>query len=187
MAMRTHLEIISKLTALGGTLLIANSAFCGVPASEEGASAKWIRVSEAWTIDTDDVDRDGDELRFWVRRTAVGNEEMSTQRNGTWTGKLRVRCGDFHARTEAQVNTGFGTDYSVGAWEKIDKSMFAWTLASNFCYLTGTPGFTPEPEEHEWQKKIANLLKNAKPKQSKSKNVLCSNSMYASNNTHICD
>ena len=32
-------------------------------------------------------------------------------------------------------------------------------MASNFCYLTKTPGFTPEPIVHVWQEKITAEIK----------------------------
>ena len=69
----------------------------------------------------------------------------------TWTGKMRLRCGDFHARHEI--------DGYVYSWYRITPEAFAYTLASNFCYLTDTPGFTPEPIDFPWQRKITAEIK----------------------------
>ena len=165
-----------------------SSALAGVPASETGVSAKWMRVNPTWQIDTEDVDMRGDELRFWVIRNATGDEVMSTENSrASWRGKFRVRCGDFHNRTEAEVILNIGTRYVPTPWQRITNDSFGWTLASNFCYLTGTPGFTPEPEAYDWQVKIVNLLQNAKKRPKPSNNPMCSNQMYSGNNPHICD
>ena len=142
------ISIASASIAIG-----AIPAVAGVPASETISQGKWQRVNNAWTIDTEDVDIKGDKIRFWVKRNAIGNEEMTTQRLlMTWTGKLRIRCGDFHTQTQVQ-------GYFAGGWERITPDLFAYELASNFCYLTKTPGFTPEPITYAWQEKITAVLK----------------------------
>ena len=128
-----------------------------------------MRINNAWRVDTEDIHVKGDQIRFWVRRRAVGNEEMSTQERTTWTGKLRVRCGDFHAKLQSRRNIYYygmvvGHDYGGGYWEKIADDHFAYQLASNFCYLTGTPGYTAEPIEHEWQRKITATIKTGPKK-----------------------
>ncbi|MDA7633943.1 hypothetical protein N8696_00805, partial [bacterium] len=133
-------------------------ALAGVPESETIPKGKWQRVNSSWTIDTEDLEIKGDQIRFWVKRNATGNEEMSTQSRTSYTGKLRIRCSDFHTRIEAQVIDIY-TYYSKGPWERITPSLFAYTLASNFCYLTNTPGFTPEPIVHVWQEKITAEIK----------------------------
>ena len=180
--------IKAGVIALATSLSWTSSAFAGVPESEIGAAAKWIRVNPNWQIDTEDVDMRGDELRFWVIRTATGSEVMSTEdSSASWRGKYRVRCGDFHLRTEGEVNSTYGTYIQPGSWKRITRDSFGWTLASNFCYLTGTPGFTPEPEAYDWQVKIVNLLQNAKKRPKPSNNPMCKNQMYSGNNPHICD
>ena len=140
------ISIASASIAIG-----AIPALAGVPESESISKGKWQRVDENWTIDTEDVEIKGDKIRFWVQRNASGNEEMSTQSRSTWTGKIRLRCGDFHSRIEIAPYT-----YK---WERITPSQFAYTLASNFCYLTRTPGFTPDPIYFPWQRKITAELK----------------------------
>ena len=174
--------------ALATSVSCTSGAFAGVPESETGAAAKWMRVSPGWQIDTEDVDMRGDELRFWVIRTATGNEVMSTESSlSSWRGKFRVRCGDFHNRTEAEINGPYGAYFNPTSWRRITRDSFGWTLASNFCYLTGIPGFTPEPEAYDWQVKIVNLLQNAKKRPKPSNNPMCSNAMYSQRNPLKCD
>ena len=135
-------------------------AFAGVPQSESGIQGKWQVVSENWTIDTEDVEIKGDQIRFWVERTPSPSEESSTQYSTAWKGKIRIRCGDFHARIDPEGRNGYGMRMIIrGDWEKIKPRDFAYKLASNFCYLTKTPGYTPDPIEHEWQRKLTNVLK----------------------------
>ena len=132
----------------------------GVPESETISKGKWQRVNANWIIDTEDVDVKGDKIRFWVKRNATGDEEMSTQQINTYTGKLRIRCGDFHRRIDSQEINKWGNTYiNPGNWQKIKPLEFAYKLASNFCYLTKTPGFTPEPIVHTWQQKITTEIK----------------------------
>ena len=158
--------------------LLAPLAHAGIPSALKTENAKWMRVSPAWTIDSEDIEVRGDQIRFWVRRNAVGNEEMSTQTQTTWTGKLRVRCGDFHAKVQPRQTIYYygapvGHDYSGGFWEQIDQSQFAYELASNFCYLTGTAGYTPEPIVHDWQRKITATIKAAPKKKPRSRDGAC--------------
>lgn len=148
------------LSALLSVLLSASGSRAGVPSEFSAEGGKWIVVDDNWSIDTEDVERNGDILRFWVRRRATGNEQSSTQGMTEWTGKIRVRCGDFHARTEAGFVNGYGMRvYVPGPWERIDRAQFAYALAANFCYLTGAPGYTPELSTSAWQQKISDLLK----------------------------
>ena len=163
-------------------LMLAPVAYAGVPSAHQAENAKWMRVSGNWTVDTEDIEVRGDQIRLWVRRNPTGNEEMSTQYQTAWIGKVRVRCGDFHAklqprRTIYYYGSPVGHDYSGGHWEKIDQSQFAYHLASNFCYLTGSPGYTPEPIDHEWQRKITATITTTpkKKKRSTSNDDLCSN------------
>ena len=86
-----------------------------------------MRVSGNWTVDTEDIEVRGDQIRFWVRRNPTGNEEMSTQYQTAWIGKVRIRCGDFHAklqprRTIYYYGSPVGHDYSGGHWEKSTKA-----------------------------------------------------------------
>ena len=117
-------------------------------------------MNDNWFIDTEDVEIKGDQLRFWVERVPTEGEEASTQWKTAWTGKIRVRCGDFHQRidTEGMTNSGFTRIFN-GKWVKIKPSQFAYELASNFCYLTKTPGYTPEPIVFTWQRKITAEIK----------------------------
>jgi hypothetical protein len=161
--MKCFRKLFARHAALA-VLFAGSSAFAGVPSDFSGQDGKWIVVNDNWSIDTEDVDRKGDVLRFWVRRRASGTEESSTQSVTTWTGKVRVRCGDFHARTEAGAVNGYGMRiYVPGPWERIDKTQFAYVLASNFCYLTGSPGYTAEPVNSSWQRKITEALKGNAP------------------------
>ena len=77
-------------------------ALAGVPKSETISKGKWQRVNANWIIDTEDVDVKGDKIRFWVKRNATGDEEMSTQQRNTYAGKYRIRCEDFHRRIDSQ-------------------------------------------------------------------------------------
>ena len=81
-------------------LTLAPFAYAGVPSAHQAENAKWMRVSGNWTVDTEDIEVRGDQIRFWVRRNPTGNEEMSTQYQTAWIGKVRVRCGDVHAKLQ---------------------------------------------------------------------------------------
>ena len=56
------------------------------------------------------------------------------------------------------TNSGFTRIFN-GKWRKIKPGHFAYDLASNFCYLTKTPGYTPEPIEFTWQRKLTAEIK----------------------------
>lgn len=162
------------LTITAAAALLAAPVQAGVPSIHSGENAKWMRIDSSWTVDTEDIEVRGGQIRFWIRRNPTGNEEMSTQYKTAWIGKVRVRCGDFHAklqprRTIYYYGAPVGHDYSGGYWEKIDQSHFSYHLASNFCYLTGSPGYTPEPIVHEWQRKITATIQAAPKKKARSK------------------
>ena len=156
--------------------LAATPAFAGVPEKEVRSSGKWHQVNNSWIIDTEDVEIRGDQLRFWVERVAVGVEVASTQGLTAWKGKIRLRCGDFHQKLEGEVRNALGNKFyiSYDGWEKIKPHHFAYTLASNFCYITKTPGYTPEPVVYEWQEKLTAALKAAPVK--KPRNETCNRS-----------
>ena len=135
-------------------------AVAGVPQSESSNEGKWQQVSDNWLIDTEDVEIKNDQLRFWVERIATGTEQASTQQSTSWKGKMRVRCSDFHVRNDYEARNGYGMPIIVsGRWEKIKPNYFAYQLASNFCYLTKTTGYTPEPIDFSWQKKLTAEIK----------------------------
>lgn len=162
--------------AIAATLFDACPAISGVPEAMQQNSGKWIEVDKTWIIDTEDVERRGDQLRFWVERRAQGSEESSTQTRTSWTGKYRIRCSDFHSRIDGGAINGYGMRiYVPGPWERIKPGDFGYTLASNFCYLTGTPGYTPEPINYEWQRKITAALGNSglQPKSIKENSLSC--------------
>ena len=78
----------------------------------------------------------------------------------SWKGKIRVRCGDFHVRNDIETRNKYGMPIIVsGRWEYIKPNYFAYQLASNFCYLTKTPGYTPEPVVSPWQEKLTAEIK----------------------------
>lgn len=159
-----HLQHMNKLLAISiaaaSIAIGAIPAVAGVPQSESINEGKWQQVSDNWFIDTEDVEIKGDQLRFWVERVPTDGEEASTQWKTAWTGKIRVRCGDFHQRIDIEgvTNTGFTRIFN-GKWKKIKPSQFAYELASNFCYLTKTPGYTPEPIAFTWQRKLTAEIK----------------------------
>ena len=98
-----------RLFAFIGLLLgISLPAFGGVPESESSSQGKWQVVNENWTIDTQDVDVKGDQIRIWVERTPSASEESSTQYSTAWQGKIRIRCSDFHARIDPEGRNGYG-------------------------------------------------------------------------------
>ena len=117
-------------------------------------------MNETLWIDTEDVEIKGDQLRFWAERTPTASEQSSTQSNTAWKGKIRVRCGDLHTRIDVEGYTEGGWKRIFnGQWERIKPNYYAYELASNFCYLTNTPGFTPEPIIYEWQRKLTAEIK----------------------------
>ena len=149
------ISIASASIAIG-----AIPAVAGVPQSESIDAGKWQKVSDNWLIDTKDVEIKGDELRFWVERIATGFEQASTQQNMSWKGKYRIRCGDFNARIDVEARNRYGMPYiHSGRWQKITPTSFGYTLASNFCYLTKTPGYTPEPTIYKWQRNLTAAIK----------------------------
>ena len=85
------------LTITAAAALLAAPVQAGVPSIHSGENAKWMRIDSSWTVDTEDIEVRGDQIRFWIRRNPTGNEEMSTQYKTAWIGKVRVRCGEFHA------------------------------------------------------------------------------------------
>ena len=150
------------------TVSLASAAFAisaipvlaGVPETESATSGKWQKVNDNWLIDTQDVEIKGDKLRFWVERVATGDELGTTQGTASWKGKIRIRCGDFHTRIDAEGRNGYGMPIIVaGRWQKIKPTDFAYALASNFCYLTKSPGYTPEPIIHSWQRILTKEIK----------------------------
>ena len=164
------------LTAAIAACLVAPLAHAGVPSANQVQNDKWMRISPALTVDTEDIDVRGDRIRFWVRRNPVGNEEMSTQSNTSWTGKIRIRCGDFHRQIEVgYVNKYNQNTYYKWPWERIGQNTGSFDLASNFCYLTGTPGYTPEPIVHAWQRKITETIKAGPKKKLRSTRGACDN------------
>ena len=167
------------LSTLIATLLLTPASNAGIPAAHRTENAKWMQVDPAFMVDTEDIGIRGDRIRFWVRRTAVGNEEMSTQQRTTWTGKMEIRCGDFHARGATRYRDGWsGYTYIYGPWEQMDNRHFGSTLASNFCHLVGSPGYTPEPIQHEWQRKITATIAKEPVKNSRA-GIACRDKAYS--------
>ena len=157
-----------------------------MPQSESLNEGKWQQVGDNWLIDTEDVEIKNDQLRFWVERIATGTEQASTQQSTSWKGKMRVRCSDFHVRNDYEARNGYGMPIIVSdRWEKIKPNYFAYQLASNFCYLTKTPGYTPEPIDFPRQKKLtAGIKKQLTPGAiQKRKEKECSRIMQ---NRHMC-
>ncbi len=142
-------------------LLSTTTALAGIPTSEQ----KWAQANENWSIDTEDVDMDGKHIRFYVERTSTEGEHAAE--GSRWTGKIRVSCEDFHSRIEVQGGAWGG--YYKQPWQKIKPSEFAHILASNFCFLTNVPGYTPEPNPEEWVTKIINTIKSQPIKDTKKK------------------
>ena len=148
------------VAAIASLTLGAIPAVAGVPQSESINEGKWQKVDENWLIDTQDVEVKRDQIRFWVERMATGEEIGSTQAYTSWKGKLRVRCSDFNSRIDPEGINGYGMPIIMrGRWSKIKPSSFAYQLASNFCYLTKTPGYTPEPIEYTWQRILTAEIK----------------------------
>ena len=78
----------------------------------------------------------------------------------SWKGKCRIRCGDFNARIDVEARNRYGMPYiSYGRWQKITPTSVGYRLASNFCYLAKTPGYTPEPTIYKWQRNLTAEIK----------------------------
>ena len=116
------IESLNKLLAISiasaSIAIGAIPAVAGVPVFESISEGKWQRVNNNWLIDTEDVEVKGDQIRFWIERNARGIEEASTQSRTSFSGKLRVRCGDFHSRIDAQGRTSYGARYPAGNGDK---------------------------------------------------------------------
>ena len=162
------ISIASASIAIGATSVLA-----GVPQSESISNNKWQKMNETLWIDTKDVNVEGDQIRFWAERVPTQDEQASTQYNTAWKGKIRIRCGDFNTRIDSEGFTRSGIKRIFnGDWERIRPDTYAYTLASNFCYLTSTPGFTPEPIVHQWQRSLtAEIRKQLTPEAIKKRKI----------------
>ena len=155
-----------------------------------------------WIMNTEDIDISGSIIRFWV-------QEFDKENSTGWEGKLRINCKTYKRRAEikteesnlgARVVIGGYSNRpwgeligdalgSAGGYEKTPwadiKEEAPNLLASNFCYLTGVEGYTPEPNPPEWvSKTIENY--NTKSKRSSTGGVNC-NSPVHSNKPHCID
>ena len=78
----------------------------------------------------------------------------------SWKGINRIRCGDFNGRIDVEARNKYGMPYIYsGKWHKITLTSFGYTLASSFCYLAKTPGYTPEPIVFTWQRNLTAEIK----------------------------
>ena len=152
----------------------------GIP---EKFQNKWMVLldneSNTWQMNTEDIDISGDIIRFWVKRYV---KESDKENSTGWEGKLRINCKTYKRR--AEIKTGASTlgalvvtgGYSKTPWGDI-KEKAPNLLASNFCYLTGVEGYTPEPNPPEWvSKTIENY--NSKPKRSSTGGINCNSPVH---------
>jgi len=127
-------------------LALSSPAFAGIPESLK--PTKWMKINQAWMIDTEDVELKGSKFRFYVERRATKDEVGERDYIASYVGKLRLRCSDFSSKIEVRYeNPPFGSYYQGGAWEKIRPDMMAYQLANYFCFLSGVEGYTREGEE----------------------------------------
>tara|TARA_Y100001968_G_C19125160_1_gene603887 strand:+ start:112 stop:639 length:528 start_codon:yes stop_codon:yes gene_type:complete len=130
----------------------------GIPDDLKG---KWMIASSSdkaiWLIDTEDVALKGPQIRFYLKRSS--NDEGSTG-GRDWTGKGRIDCEKFERRQEIYNGISGWDGWAREPWGGIKPDEFAYDLASQFCFLTGVPGYTPEPNPPAWAKKIIQTVQS---------------------------
>ena len=129
-----------------------NSVNSGIP---ENVLDKWVQISPAFFIDTEDIEIKKDKLRFYAERRELDGERTDPNVNYSWIGKIRIDCNEFESRIDQKLWDGFG-GYLNGSWSPIMEDEISYTLANYFCYLTGAEGYTRETLEPEWVIKIIN-------------------------------
>ena len=70
-----------------GTL--SSQAFTGIPESLN--PTKWMKINEAWMIDTEDIELKGSKFRFYVERWATKDEVGERDYIASYVGKMRLR------------------------------------------------------------------------------------------------
>ena len=145
-------------------LVLAPVAYAGVPEQHKAANSKWMQINPAWAVDTADIEVRGDQICFWFECSATKEDTIEDHIASSSTEKMCIRCGDYHFKGCPGVTTYYyrmpvGHNYQGGTWEAIRSKYFANTLASNFCYSSGTAGYTPEPIERKSQQKITVMIK----------------------------
>ena len=117
-------------------LALSLPAMAGLPESRQG---KWMKAKDSptgiWFIDIEDVDVRGAVLRFWVERSQGKEEKPDPNMRPNWSGKIRIICEKFTARNE--IPDGRFGSFRSDLYSKIKPNCFAYTLANNFCFLTG--------------------------------------------------
>ena len=81
-------------------LALSSPAFAGIPESLK--PTKWMKINDAWIIDTEDVELKGSKFRFYVERRATKDEIGDRDYVLSYVGKLRLRCSDFSSKIEVR-------------------------------------------------------------------------------------
>ena len=152
-------------------LALSSPAFAGIPESLN--PTKWMRINDAWLIDTEDIELKGSKLRFYIEREARKDEIGDNDYRVSYVGKLRLRCSDFSTKIESREEGPFGSYYQGGAWEKIRPELMAYKLANYFCFLTSVEGYTREEEEPDWVEKIIETVQSKPISKSNQANINC--------------
>ena len=107
-------------------LTLAPVAYAGVQSAHQAENAKWMRVSGNWTVDTEDIEVRGDQIRFWVRRNPTGNEEMSTHTKPPGLARFvfvaATSTPNFSHVARSITTAHLLATITGGHWEKIDQS-----------------------------------------------------------------
>ena len=121
------------LRLLFAGLIAMSPVQAGIPESQ---TDKYQRLRGELYIDTELVQVNGQAINFWLK---VGSEESSRF-------LTRIKCKDFTSRTDVGGDTG--------GYKTITRSSFQYELANQLCFLTGTSGYSPEPDTPAWARKI---------------------------------
>ncbi len=136
---------------LATSLFLCLPSIAGVPMSK--VSNQMMRWGQ-YSIDTEDVRMYKQTLRFHVIR--IDSPTRDNYSVGWGEALFRVNCRKF--KTNRSIRYDLGQYGILDPWTEISPDTLAYTLATNFCYLTGEPGFTPEPNQPEVVKKIINTI-----------------------------
>ncbi len=165
------------LIPLLAAIALPTSVEAGIP--QRVNPDKWIRISEAFMVDTEDVEVKKGKLRFYIQRNAIASDAGQKDTVAAYQGKLRINCDKFTALVQGKVNNGFGGSYVGNDWRALTNDHMGYDFANYFCYLTGSDGYTKESDEPEWVKKIINNIAIQKiERKEKSGNINCNSPVW---------
>ena len=165
------------LIPLLAALALPTAVNAGIPQSKQ--PSKWVRISDNYSIDTEDVKVQRGKIRFWVEREASKYERGDNDLTMSWIGKVTLNCDKFTARYDFKHS-------ALAQFEEIKPNKITYYLANYFCFATGSEGYTRESQEPEWVKKIISNIEIKKVKKPKKvRNINCQSPVFK--NKPICN